>query len=99
VSGNDCSKRTNISEYGFYCEGTVACRPIARECLGKQARKKYSPNNRVDPFLGKPEIRACNNRTSVARSVFFVVRTYPLLGNGCFLCCGPTRDYMTRSQQ
>jgi hypothetical protein len=31
---------------------TVTCRPIARERLGKQARNKYSTNNKVDPFLG-----------------------------------------------
>jgi hypothetical protein len=30
----------------------VTCRPTARERLGKQARNKYSTNNRVNPFLG-----------------------------------------------
>jgi hypothetical protein len=28
-----------------------------------------------------------------------VVHIYLLLGNGCFLCCGPTRDYIRRSHQ
>jgi hypothetical protein len=25
------------------------------------------------------------------------VRIYPLLGNGCFLCCGPTRGYIKKA--
>jgi hypothetical protein len=33
----------------------------------------------------------CNNRTSVARGVFYVVLRYPLLGNGCIFY-GPPRD-------
>jgi hypothetical protein len=33
-------------------------------------------------FYATPEIRACNNRTSVARGVFYVVRIYLLLDNG-----------------
>jgi hypothetical protein len=33
-------------------------------------------------FQATPEIRACNNRTRVARGVFYVVRIYTLLGKG-----------------
>jgi hypothetical protein len=60
----------------------VTCRPIAKERVGKQVRNKYATNNRVDLFLGN----ARSSRTGVARSVFNVVRIYPLLGNGCVFC-------------
>jgi hypothetical protein len=55
-----------------------------------------------------PEICACNNRTSVARGVFYVVCIYPLLGNRpinthildnrikCFLW-GPSRGVILRT--
>jgi hypothetical protein len=41
--------------------------PIARQGLGKQARKKYATNNSVDSLLGN----ARNNRTGVAGGVFY----------------------------
>jgi hypothetical protein len=61
---------------------TVTCRPVARERPGKQARNKYTTNNRADPLLDN----ARNNGTGVARGVFCVFRIYPLLGNGCVFC-------------
>jgi hypothetical protein len=73
---------------------TVTCKHIAKERLGKQVRNKYVTNNRVDPFLGNAHNTRTQKRTGVARGIFYVVRIYTLLP-----CCGPTRDYITRSQQ
>jgi hypothetical protein len=37
-------------------------------------------------FQATPTIHARNNRTGVGRGVYYVVRIYTLLGNGCVLC-------------
>jgi hypothetical protein len=70
--GHDCflpnSFPTYQSSFHPTIQDTVTCRPIAREPLGKQARNKYATNNKVDPFLGN----ARNNRTAVARHLFYV---------------------------
>jgi hypothetical protein len=52
----------------------VTCRPVARQRLGKQARNKYTTNNRVDPLLGNTR----NNRTGVAEGVFCVGSHIPI---------------------
>jgi hypothetical protein len=51
----------------------------------------------VGPLLGNVR----NNRTGVAGGVFYVVRIYPLLGNGCVFCsvvrqCGGGAEYPHR---
>jgi hypothetical protein len=37
-------------------------------------------------FKATPALLARNNRTGVAGVVFYVVRIYPFLGNGCVFC-------------
>jgi hypothetical protein len=64
----------------------VTYRPIARERLGKQARNKYSATRGQTHFQATSAIHARNNRTGVAGGVFYVIRIYPLLGNGCVFC-------------
>jgi hypothetical protein len=71
------------------------CRPVARERLGKQVRNNDATNNRVDPF----PCNARNNRTGVAIGVFYVISHVSIdRQRMCFLCCGPTWGYLTRSQ-
>jgi hypothetical protein len=41
----------------------------------------------------RPEIRARSNRKGIARSAFYVVRIYPLLGNGCVFYVSASRQY------
>jgi hypothetical protein len=66
----------------FAYEHIETCIHTVRERLVKQARNKYLTNNKVESFLGNTR----NNRTGVARGVFYVGRIYSLLGNRCVLC-------------
>jgi hypothetical protein len=82
----------------FFIYHTVTCRPIARERLIN--KRATNTNNRVDLFLGN----AYNTRTQqwnqCHKRCFLCGSHISIAGQRmCFLCCGPTQVYITRSQQ
>jgi hypothetical protein len=47
---------------------------------------RWEASNRVDPFIGHARNARTQQYNRYRIGVFYVVRIYPLLGNGCVFC-------------
>jgi hypothetical protein len=74
----------------------VTCRLVAGQLLGKRITATTNTQATMGHF--RCYATRCKYNNS-GRGVFYVVLIYPLLGNGCFLCCGPTPDYVSSTAQ
>jgi hypothetical protein len=85
-----------LASYSKEIIHNVTCRPIARELLDKQARKKYATNNRVDTFLDNAR-NTSTQQWSRCRKRLFLCGSHISLASQrmCFLW-GRTRGYIRR---
>jgi hypothetical protein len=58
---------------------------LSNDSVNTSRGNEYAGNNRITSVAMQ---RRCkyNSRIGVVRGVFYVVRLYPLLGNGCVFC-------------